>query len=217
MEDSYPRFRLAAIQAASILFDREQTTDKAVRLIEKAGQDGAAIIGFPECFIPGHPGAWFGAKKSNPLPRAGELFTKIVKNGVKIPSPTTDRICAAAKKAHAYVVMGLSELDNLYAGTLYESQIVISDVQEVGKMTSRKTAISVEAPLFEEIDAAAEEMQVSRSYLLTLAARDFLRRRKSQKLLEAINAAHKDQPDPGEERLRAQIRPKHRQLVRDQW
>lgn len=84
-------------------------------------------------------------------------------------------------------------------------------------MAHIKTAISIEKPLFEEVEALAKEMDVSRSYLFTLAARDFIEHRKSQKLLDSINAAYDDLPDTEEEKLRAQMKSKHRRLVKKQW
>ncbi|MBI2831642.1 MAG: CopG family transcriptional regulator [Chloroflexi bacterium] len=84
-------------------------------------------------------------------------------------------------------------------------------------MANIKTAISIDKPLFEEVEALAEQMKVSRSHLFTLAARDFLQHHKNQKLLDAINAAYDDLPDPLEERLRAQMKSRHRRLVKDQW
>ena len=84
-------------------------------------------------------------------------------------------------------------------------------------MANIKTAISIEKPLFEEVEALAKEMEVSRSYLFTLAAQDFVQHHKSQKLLEAINAAYDDLPDTVEEKLRAQMKSKHRRLVKEQW
>lgn len=84
-------------------------------------------------------------------------------------------------------------------------------------MANIKTAISIEKPLFEEVEALAKEMEVSRSYLFTLAARDFIQHRKSQKLLDTINATYNDLPDPVEERLIAQMKSKHRRLVKDSW
>jgi len=84
-------------------------------------------------------------------------------------------------------------------------------------MANRKTAISIEKPLFDEVEALAEELKVSRSYLFTLAAREFIQRHKSQKLLDSINAAYKDSPGTNEEKLIAQMKPKQRHLVKDQW
>ncbi len=80
-------------------------------------------------------------------------------------------------------------------------------------MASIKTAISIEKPLFEEVEALAEEMKVSRSHLFTLAARKFLQHHKNQKLLDAINAAFDDLPDPEEEKLREQMKAKYREIM----
>jgi metal-responsive CopG/Arc/MetJ family transcriptional regulator len=84
-------------------------------------------------------------------------------------------------------------------------------------MANIKTAISVEKPLFDEVDALAQEMEVSRSYLFAVAVREYIQRHKSQKTLEAINAAHDDLPDPAEGSLQTRMRRKHRELVNDQW
>ena len=131
MGDNYPKFRVAAVQAASVMFDRERTIDKAVRFIEEAADQGAAIIGFPELFVPGHTNVWYSAKKSNPLNAQGGLFRELVKNSVRVPGEATARLCAAARKAHAHVVIGITELDALYSGTLYLSQLFISDAGEI--------------------------------------------------------------------------------------
>lgn len=131
MGDVYSRFRVAAVQAASVMFDREKTVDKTIRFIEEAADKGASIIGFPETYIPGHPNLWFGAKKQNPLPIQGPMFREYVKNSVRVPSPDTDRLCTAARKAHAYVVVGISEQDRLYSGTLYLAQLFISAAGEI--------------------------------------------------------------------------------------
>jgi hypothetical protein len=84
-------------------------------------------------------------------------------------------------------------------------------------MANIKTAISVEKPLFEELCALSREMEVSRSYLFSLAAREFIQRHKSKKLLAAIDSAYKDLPGPEEEKLEKQLRSKHLELVKDQW
>ena len=84
-------------------------------------------------------------------------------------------------------------------------------------MANVKTAISIEQPLFEEMEVLAEEMDVSRSYLFALAAREFVQRHKSQKLLDAINSAYGGSPDGTEEKVPPPIRSRHRELVEGQW
>ena len=84
-------------------------------------------------------------------------------------------------------------------------------------MANIKTAISIEKPLFKEIETLAEEMGVSRSSLFVLAAREFIEHHKNKKLFEAINLTYNDLPDDSEEKLRTQMRSKHRRLVKDQW
>jgi len=84
-------------------------------------------------------------------------------------------------------------------------------------MPSVKTAISLDKTLFEQIDELAKEMQVSRSRLFGLAAREFLTRYENQKLLEAINHAYADMPTAEEDELLAEMRKRHAEAVKDQW
>jgi hypothetical protein len=70
-------------------------------------------------------------------------------------------------------------------------------------MATVKTAISLEDSLFKEVEALAKKMKVSRSRLFALALEEFLRRHQNQQLLEQLNAAYDDAPDPEEEPARA--------------
>ena len=49
-------FTVAAVQAAPVFLDRDATVEKTVGLIGQAADAGAGLIGFPESFVPGHPG-----------------------------------------------------------------------------------------------------------------------------------------------------------------
>ncbi|MDJ0743925.1 MAG: nitrilase-related carbon-nitrogen hydrolase [Xenococcaceae cyanobacterium MO_167.B27] len=48
MGDVFPTIKAAVVQAASVLYDREQTLDKAVALIEEAARQGAELVAFAE-------------------------------------------------------------------------------------------------------------------------------------------------------------------------
>ena len=111
---------VAAVQAAPVFLDKDATIEKACRLIAEAGENGAKLIVFPETFIPAFP-YWSNYHPEGP-PWA-RTFTKLFKNSVEIPSPDTDILGQAARKAGAYLIMGLNERDRVYGGTLYNTQI----------------------------------------------------------------------------------------------
>lgn len=84
-------------------------------------------------------------------------------------------------------------------------------------MANVKTAISLQQPLFEQVDAMAKELHISRSRLFALAVEEFIQRHQNQRLLEAINAAYADLPDAEEQSLRTAMRQHHKQMVEGQW
>jgi len=84
-------------------------------------------------------------------------------------------------------------------------------------MTSVKTAISLEAPLLEQIDAVAAELHVPRSRLLAKAAREFLRRYQNAKLLTALDKAHAEGPTDEEIELRRAWKRQHRRRIEGEW
>jgi metal-responsive CopG/Arc/MetJ family transcriptional regulator len=84
-------------------------------------------------------------------------------------------------------------------------------------MASVKTAISLQKPLFDQVEALAKKMNVPRSHIFALAVEEFLRRHQNQQLLQRINEAHVDAPDSAEAALRRRMRRQHRQIVEDEW
>lgn len=111
----YQEFTLAAVQAAPIPFDREASTEKACRLIDEAGARGATLAAFGETWLPGYPFFAF----TSPGPLWWKAAAEYLANAVEIPSPTTERLCAAARRAGIDVVIGVVELDPRTRGTVY--------------------------------------------------------------------------------------------------
>jgi predicted amidohydrolase len=111
---NYPEITLAVIQAAPVYLDRDASTEKACQLIEEAAQKGADLVAFSETWLPGYP--FFQGQ-------SGSMWNRVVADylasAVEIPSPTTERLCQAARKAGIDVVIGVSERDSRTRGTVY--------------------------------------------------------------------------------------------------
>src|SRR5258705_10502595 len=132
MGDKYPVVKVAAVQAASVFLDRAGSTEKACRLIRAAGGNGARVIGFPEGFIPAHP-VWYHHHSATGT-LSNRLATELFKNSVEIPGAETDALCAAAREANAYVVVGICEKIPRATGTMFNSQVYIApDGTLIGK------------------------------------------------------------------------------------
>src|SRR5581483_3696173 len=132
MGDNYETVKVAAVQAASVFLDRDGCVDKACALIREAGRNGARVIGFPEGFIPAHP-VWYHHHVATGT-LANRLSVELFKNAVEVPGEETAALCAAARDAGAYVVMGVCEKIPNTIGTLFNSQLYIGpDGTLIGK------------------------------------------------------------------------------------
>ena len=83
-------------------------------------------------------------------------------------------------------------------------------------MTTVKTAISLPASLFEQAETLAGEMQISQSFLIEIALKEFIRR-ENQQLLEKINAACEAPLSEEEQVLLCKMSRSHRRLVEGEW
>jgi metal-responsive CopG/Arc/MetJ family transcriptional regulator len=84
-------------------------------------------------------------------------------------------------------------------------------------MAHVKTAISLQKALFEQVDALAREMKVSRSRLFVLALEEYIRRAQNRRLLETINQAYPGEPDADESERIRRMRRLHRKTVEGTW
>jgi nitrilase len=109
MANSNPAtFKVAAVQATPVFLDRAATVDKACKLIDVAACEGARLIVFPEVFIPTYPD-WVWKIPANEHGLLNELYAELLEQSITIPDNDTNKLCRAAKRANAYVVMGLNE------------------------------------------------------------------------------------------------------------
>ena len=117
------RFRMAAVQAASVHFDKAASVQKACDLIRQAGKAGVEIAAFSETWLPGYPFFCFG--EHGPL--FFEAHSEYLSNAIDIPGPETDALAAAAKQAGIDVVIGVAERDPFTQGSVYCSLLFIGN------------------------------------------------------------------------------------------
>jgi len=106
------KLKVAVVQAASVLFNRDATIEKACDLIQKASREGVRLIVFPEAFVPAYPrGLTFGTVVGSRQPAGRKVWQAYWENSVEIPGPATAILGEAARKANVYLAIGVIERD----------------------------------------------------------------------------------------------------------
>ena len=118
--------RIAVVQAAPVLFDKDACVEKAIRLIHEAADSKAELIVFPELFIPCYPvGLTFGFRVGSRREDGRADWKRYYDNSVMADGPEMGRIIEAARERRVYVSIGYSERDPVGV-TLYNSNLFIS-------------------------------------------------------------------------------------------
>ncbi len=120
---TFRQIRVAAVQAEPIFLDIDGTTEKAVRLIERAGAEQADLIGFPEAFIPTFPN-WYQTLAESAKSRS--LDRELFKNSVEVPGEHIEAVAEACKRASVNAVVGINERLPDTTGTMWNTQVHIT-------------------------------------------------------------------------------------------
>jgi len=136
MNSNSCRVKVAVVQAAPVLFEREKTIQKACNLVADAAGQGAKVVLLPEAFVPAYPrGLSFGTVVGNRT-RAGRLlWQRYWDNTVEVPGADTELLGKAARDAGVYLAIGVIERDRDFGGgTLYCTLLYFGpDGQLLGK------------------------------------------------------------------------------------
>jgi len=126
--------RVAVVQHSPVFLDLDASVEKACSLIKEAGDNGAQLVLFPECFLPTYPlWVWFIPPGQTHALRG--LYSELVENAVEIPGKHIERISAAAKKARCHVAIGANERNSEASGTSLFNTLVLID--DHGKLIGR--------------------------------------------------------------------------------
>lgn len=109
--------RVAVVQAAPVVFDRDATMVKVRALTAEAAAKGAQLVVFPEAFVSGYPkGLDFGARVGSRTVEGRRMFRRYFESAVELPSAATSELGAIAREHGIYLVIGVIERGG---GTLY--------------------------------------------------------------------------------------------------
>ena len=116
-----PRFKAAAVQTAPVFLDADATIAKACSLIAEAARNGAAIVAFPEVFVPGYPyWNWI----TDPV-TGSAWFEKLARAAILVPGPEVEQLQRAARAASIHVVIGVNERSPVSLGAIYNTLLFI--------------------------------------------------------------------------------------------
>lgn len=128
--------KLAVVQASPVLFNKEESLQKALRLLHEAAENGAQLIVFPELFIPGYPfGMTFGFRVGCRQEDGRKDWKRYYDQSLTLDGPEVRKLADAAKSLGIFLSIGYSERDAV-TGTLYNSNLMINPDGDV--MNHRK-------------------------------------------------------------------------------
>ena len=137
--------KVAVVQAAPVLFDRQASVEKACKLVTAAAEQKAQLVLFPEAFIPAYPrGLSFGMVVGSRTPEGRQIWQRYWDNSVTIPGPATEALGEAVREAGVYMAIGVIERDTQFSGgTLYCTLLYFGpDGQMLGKHRKLKPTAS---------------------------------------------------------------------------
>jgi len=116
-------FTVAAVQAEPVFLDTGDSIKKACRLIAEAAKKGANLVVFPEAFIAGYPD-WIWQVPPGEITLNQALYARFLDSAIAIPSPESETLAAAARKAGVYLAIGVNERSGS-GGSVYNTLLFI--------------------------------------------------------------------------------------------
>jgi predicted amidohydrolase len=110
----------AAVNFKSTFCQPEENARRMVDWVDRAVHEEprTRLIVFPECATTGLPGPGISARDSN-------LRLRFLEVAERVPGGTSEHLGEAARRHQVYIAAGFVELDDLIAGTLYNSSMLL--------------------------------------------------------------------------------------------
>jgi nitrilase len=117
--------KVAVIQKPPVLLDRDQTISRALDSIDEAARAGAALLVFPEAYVPGYPTWIWRLKPGGDIALSSEIHARLRLNAVDLNREDLRPLQDAASKHAVTVVIGINEIDSRFSGTTLFNTVVV--------------------------------------------------------------------------------------------
>jgi nitrilase len=117
--------KVAVVQAPPVLLHRDKTIAKVLSSMDEAVNAGAALIVFPEAYVPGYPTWIWRLRPGGDMGLSSEIHARLRENAVDLARGDLQPVQDAAAKNGVTVVLGINELDSAYSGTTLFNTVVV--------------------------------------------------------------------------------------------
>ena len=118
--------RVAVVQNPPVLLNKQDTLNRVVNYIEEAVGEGAALIVFPEAYVPGYPTWIWRLRPGGDMALSGELHARLRNSTIDLAKGDLQPVQDAAAEHGVTIVLGVNELDSRYSGsTIFNTVVVI--------------------------------------------------------------------------------------------
>ncbi|NYI68818.1 nitrilase/aliphatic nitrilase [Spelaeicoccus albus] len=115
-----PRIKVAAVQAAPVFLQAQQSIDKLEGLVAEAASSGAELVAFGESFIAGFP-IWNGVLA--PVDQH-EFHERLVRSAITVGCEETERLGRIAANNNVVLSVGVNELAPHSLGQVFNANLV---------------------------------------------------------------------------------------------
>lgn len=118
--------RIAIVQHAPKVLDREATLAFGASLATEAAREGAKLIVFPEAFVPGYPAWAWRLRPGQDMSLAEQIHARLLANAVDLSTDSLAPLQQVAREQGVTIVCGLHERDAEFSrATLYNTVVTI--------------------------------------------------------------------------------------------
>ena len=117
--------RVAVVQVAPVVLDRQATIDRAIEKVHEAADNGARLVAFSEAFVPGYPD-WTWRLRPDDFATAGDIWARFLAQAVDLERDDLQPLRKVAKERKVAISIGITELEGGFSrATVYNSLVVI--------------------------------------------------------------------------------------------